>query len=174
MKRLLVLVAALLMSGCANKYRVDTVDTQATLPTSSSIFVAMPENGRYGATVYPESGITLQQEVYAQLSRYSPKVIKAAAPRPLGDVFAEARGSGCDYVVDPVILNWEDRATEWSGRPDRITIRYTAYDAKTEANVASTVRSASSRWMTFGGDHPQDLVAIPTQDFAALLFGSTP
>ena len=133
----------------------------------------MPENGRYGSTVYSGSGQALQQEVYAQLGRYTSKITKAAAPRPLAEIFTEARSRGCDYVIDPVILNWEDRATEWSGRPDRITIRYTAYDAKTEENVASTVRSASSKWLTFGGDHPQDLLAVPTEQFVALLFGKT-
>lgn len=171
MKRLLLVLAALALSGCASKYRVDAVDAKAVLPPSSAIFIVMPQDGRYGATVYSGSGRELQHEVQTQLSRYTTKLTAASAPRPLADSFAEARASGCDYVVDPVILNWEDRATEWSGRPDRITIRYTAYDAKTEASVVSTVRSASSKWMTFGGDHPQDLLPVPTQQFATLLFG---
>ncbi len=171
MKRLLILALAVFVAGCASKYRVDESDTISTIKRDSGIYVLLPENGRYGGTVYSQSGYMVQQEVYVALVTYSDKVTKAPTPLPLDKAFAQARENGSDYVVDLTILHWEDRATEWSGIPDRITIRYAVYDAKTESKVASTVRSASSKWASFGGDHPQDLLPVPTQEFASMLFG---
>ena len=69
-----------------------------------------------------------------------------------------------------MILHWEDRATQWSGKTDKITIKYSVYDTATGQVLASSVMSASSKWATFGGDHPQDLLPHPTQQFVDKLF----
>jgi hypothetical protein len=55
------------------------------------------------------------------------------------------------YYVDPEILHWEDRATEWSGRPDTIEIRISIYDSTSEDELASAVLKGKSKWATFGG-----------------------
>ncbi len=43
----------------------------------------------------------------------------------LESIDAEKHG----YYVKPEILHWEERATEWSGRSDRIEIQLIIYDA---------------------------------------------
>lgn len=74
------------------------------------------------------------------------------------------------YVRQPVILNWEDRATEWSGIPDKITLKLAVYEVQSGKLITSTVTSASSKWATFGGDHPQDLLPEPMKRFVTPLF----
>jgi hypothetical protein len=44
-------------------------------------------------------------------------------------------------------------------------MRYIIFDAKTGNEIASTLARASSKWGTFGGDHPQDLVPKTVEDF---------
>ena len=66
-----------------------------------------------------------------------------------------------EYYVEPDILHWDDRATEWSGKPDKIEIKISVYSARLGTELASSVQSASRKWATFGGDHPQDLLPEP-------------
>jgi len=70
----------------------------------------------------------------------------------------------------PEILHWEDRATEWSGKPDVIEVRLTLIDVASGRPLDETVISGKSKWATFGGDHPQELLAVPFEQYAAALF----
>ena len=86
------------------------------------------------------------------------------------DAIATARKGGISHVFEPVILNGKDRATEWSGRPDRITIRIGVWDVATGKELSSSSERASCKWATFGGDHPQDLVPHVVKTFASRVF----
>ena len=74
------------------------------------------------------------------------------------------------YFVWPKILHWEERATEWSGKPDRIEIQITVYDARTKQQIAKSSYTGKSKWATFGGDHPQDLLPEPTNAYVSSLY----
>lgn len=69
-----------------------------------------------------------------------------------------------------MILHWEERATEWSGKPDRIEIQIIIYDLSTKKQIVNSTYTGKSKWATFGGDHPQDLLAEPTQTFVDALY----
>lgn len=69
-----------------------------------------------------------------------------------------AGAADADFLVYPQIVHWSDRATEWSGIPDRITLDLTIYDIATGDVLNRQEIRASSRWATFGGDHPQELL----------------
>jgi hypothetical protein len=76
-----------------------------------------------------------------------------------GSTYSASGGeTAAKYYAVPEILHWEDRATEWSGIKDKLEIKLTVYEAARPAPVASTVLSGKSKFMTFGGDHPQDLL----------------
>jgi hypothetical protein len=74
------------------------------------------------------------------------------------------------YFVAPEILHWGDRATEWSGIPDKIEIKISVYDAQFETELASSVVNGKSKWATFGGDHPQDLLPEPVNQYVESLY----
>lgn len=74
------------------------------------------------------------------------------------------------YYVKPEILQWEDRATEWSGKKDIIEIQLAVYDAVTREELANSSYTGKSKWATFGGDHPQELLAEPTNNFVSALY----
>ncbi len=78
--------------------------------------------------------------------------------------------TGSEYYVIPEILHWEDRATEWSGIPDKIKIQISVYDGQALEKLASTIISGTSRWATFGGDHPQDLLSEPLNRYVESLY----
>jgi len=74
------------------------------------------------------------------------------------------------YYVQPEILHWEDRATEWSGKSDRLEIQVLLYDTSSKSEIMSSSYKGKSQWLTFGGDHPQDLLPKPTEEFVDALY----
>ena len=62
------------------------------------------------------------------------------------------------------------RATEWSGIPDKIEVKIIVYDGGTGKEVGSTLISGRSKWATFGGDHPQDLLPEPLNSYVESLY----
>ena len=49
------------------------------------------------------------------------------------------------YYAVPDILHWEDRATEWSGIPDKIELKISIYDVTLGSEIASAVVSGKSK-----------------------------
>jgi hypothetical protein len=76
-------------------------------------------------------------------------------------------------LVYPTILHWEDRATEWSGIPDRVEIKIEIIGATTGKGLDSAIIKGKSGLATFGGDHPQDLLPKPVEDYVSGLFTAT-
>ena len=74
-----------------------------------------------------------------------------------------------DVKAARAILHWEDRATEWSGKADRVKVSLPLY--RSGSLVGSALVTANSSWWTFGGDHPEDLLDTPFESYAASLVG---
>ena len=171
MKKLLLIVSLLSVTGCVSKYKVDSYQApMSIIKQEESFYVTKPENGRYNAIIYDISSNATQDAVVEALSKYTTRITPAKSVQDFDTVLADARQNKVRYIFQPTILHWEDRATEWSGIPDKITIKYAVYEANTGKPVTSTVIRGSSKWGTFGGDHPQDLLQQPTEEFVAKLF----
>jgi len=161
-----VSLVILLCTACSHKYRVDSLSTpEKLIPVNSHYYVMMAADGHFGGTQYVGSGVMVTDAVSMVLQQHQGGVTKATSLETLEQALERANTQNIEYVFRPLIVHWEDRATEWSGRPDRITMRYTIFDAKTGKEIASTLESASSKWGTFGGDHPQDLAPQTVEDF---------
>lgn len=153
-----VIVATTLVSGCADKFRTDSYSppTSAISPAAKALIVTS-ENGSYNGKPYANSGNMLTTQVEIAITSHFAQT-SVTAEKDVAAALAQARSNAIEYVIEPKILHWEDRATEWSGRPDRITIKLVVWDAKSGEAIATSLESASSKWATFGGDHPQDLL----------------
>lgn len=172
MKKLVVCVLlSLALAGCSHKYRVDSYDGPTSrLSRQASFYVMLPANGRYDAETYVNSGRQTAQAVTTALASHVNSIKQAETVEDLNTAMERARAANITYVFETVILHWEDRATEWSGIPDKITIKYAVHDVASGKLLSSSVSRASSKWGTLGGDHPQDLLPAPTQQFVRGLF----
>ena len=171
--RVIILTTLLILglSGCSSKYRIDSLNAPSTqLARDGGFYVMLARNGSYGRRLYRRSGYMTTQAVATALFAQNAKAIVAEKVESLEDAFSSARRRGMNYVFEPIIRHWEDRATEWSGKFDRITLQFAVYDSRTKKQLASTTARASSKWGTFGGDHPQDLLPVPTKRFVNRLF----
>lgn len=164
-----VLLLAILLSGCASTYKQTDLAMQTSrLENGKSVLIATPKNGAYGKYNYTKSGQMTALAVNAAFSKHTDKVEVASECSDL--LCLQKKSQTSYYYVIPEILHWEDRATEWSGIPDKIEIKLTIFNARNNRKLASTIISGKSKWATFGGDHPQDLLPEPISKFVDSLY----
>lgn len=166
-----IVVFALLLTACVSKYKTDQFDAPSqALSLSGSAYVMMARDGAYGRRTYAGSGATVSRLLHNAVLAHLDTSELATTVESRDQALSKARAKGVTYIFEPIILNWEDRSTEWSGRPDRITIKINIWDAATGKRLSSSVDRASSKWFTLGGDHPQDLVPHVMTTFANRVF----
>lgn len=168
-RRILSLLLVAQATGCVHKYAVPP-------PTSGTGFIA-PES--QVLVVIPADGRDERNAVYAGTGRSTAMALASALrarqigvdlhlePLELDPALALARSTPAGYLVLPEIRNWSDRLTEWSGVPDRITIRIRVVEVASGEVLDDRDTRASSRWATLGGDHPQELLPELSERWAA-------
>ena len=157
------------LSGCASTYATrEIVAPDVKLQKDRSVAIAVPENGAYGGREYSSSGRATALAVRAAFASYSSDTTVISACKSLRCLKEQAPFA--TYFVVPEILRWEDRVTEWSGKKDKIEVKLSIFGSENEESLASTVLSGKSKWATFGGDHPEDLLPIATKNFVESLY----
>ena len=159
-----------MLAGCAATYQMQTLnETKTFLERGKGVYISIPKDGSYGNDVYSNSGRMTADALKAGFMKYSNKVY----------LTNECHGDTCfekipieeySYYVWPEILHWEERATEWLGLPDRIEVKILIFDTGTKQELSSVVLRGKSKWATFGGDHPQDLLPEPINDYLILMY----
>jgi len=165
----LMLIA--LISGCADSTEVlrESKSQNPHLNSNDSILISIPSDGIYGDKAYTGSGQNTAQIIYASLSRHSHN-LQIGGYESFSYALDAAKKRRVTYLVYPTILHWEDRATEWSGIPDKIEIRIEIIEISTGNTVSSVLIKGKSGLATIGGDHPQDLLPKPIDEFLDSLF----
>jgi hypothetical protein len=167
MRILMLALLATALCGCVATYTKTPVATaQVKLKPGATIAVATPRNGAYGGKIYTDSGAATANAVRAAFARHAGEVI--VVPECQIAACLRERAPAASYLAVPEILHWEDRATEWSGKKDKLEIKLSIYAAGDV--VASTVLAGKSKWATWGGDHPQDLLPEPLTEYVASLY----
>jgi hypothetical protein len=77
--------------------------------------------------VYPNSGRVVEG-----------KLVAALIPHYPGSMVSST-GTRSVYLIEPKILHWEDRATEWSGKANRVKVSLPLYRSRNLDLVAGLV-----------------------------------
>jgi len=172
MRILGMIVISMILAGCADTHELlrGSGNGQVALNRSALVYIAIPKDGVYGGTVYNGSGQNTAQVILAAFSKYLPQVVTAQAYEDYKESLDRAKKGNYSYLIYPTILEWEDRATEWSAIPDRVSVKIIVVDANTGRVIDSAIVNGKSGLATFGGDHPQDLLPKPVGEYASSLF----
>jgi hypothetical protein len=153
------------LSACTASYQNQDLAGKGTVVTqltqASRIYVAMPTDGAYESKTYSGSGRTTAQAVAAAFAQHGSSVTIAETPATREQTLANARAAGAQYVAVPVISHWEPRATEWSGRPSRMTIALAVLDAATGTVISNVELNGRSRIISFTSTSPESLLREP-------------
>jgi hypothetical protein len=161
------------LAGCTHTYELDRLPGPTKIGRDARVYVAEPEPGKYDVRPYTESGRQTRDAIAQAFAGRVSKVDVGVKPERKEAALASARQRGATLAVVTVIEHWEERATEWTGKPDRIELRIEIFDVATGALVDSAFVSGKSRWATLGSDHPQDLLPRAVGDYVAELFPAT-
>lgn len=174
MKKLLPIIVMLgsIASGCASVQTVRLNDGASVkkLDPKASAYINISPNGSCNNTVYSGSGHQVATIIASALSKHLGMVEVAQENEKTKEGIAEAKTGGFTYYVDPLIIRWEDRATEWSGVTDKVEVKIAIFDTATGEITDSAILKGHSAWATFGGDHPQELIQKPIEEYIDSLF----
>ncbi len=169
MRRYMFVTLSVVLCGCVSTYTKTPVTVaQVKLKLGQTIAIATPINGFYGDETYTESGSETAMAVRAAFAPHSGEITVVKECQVIACL--REKVPSAVYFAVPEILHWEDRATEWSGKKDKIEIKLSIYVADNDSVLASTVLSGKSKWATFGGDHPQDLLPEPLAEYVGSLY----
>lgn len=169
-----LLGAAFLLAstGCKHTYQEKKVgEKEAPVLTSNTrIYVGRPYDTTYKEKVVHNSGKSIAEAVLIALNRNTKAAAMSRRPQSVPEALEAAIQYRAEFLIYPVILHWEDRATEMSGRRDKLSFRLDMYEVGTGEVVFSKEVEAKSRWMTDGGDSPTDLLQEPIDTYVQGLF----
>lgn len=171
-RKMTMLSVVLLLISCADTHQlVKPADSESfKLDPFDGIYVSVPRDGVYGSEDYAGSGVTTAQIIQAAFLRHTNNVRSGDSPQSIEEALEAAKDAGSMYLVLPVILHWEDRATEWSGKPDRVEVKIQVIEVATNLTTASAIAKGKSGLATFGGDRPQDLLPEPIGEFVSSMY----
>ncbi len=172
MKSILIILALAMLTACADSHKLTRVGSHKDQPLtgSESIYISTSQDGVYESKTYKGSGVNTTQILKSSFAKHARRVQSSRSHETYDAALQYAKSNKFDVLVYPTILHWEDRATEWSGIPDKVEVKIEVVDLKTGKTIEEAVVSGKSGWATLGGDHPQDLLPKPTEDFVSSLY----
>jgi hypothetical protein len=168
----MLLAGFAVLTACKSTYQEKdlTNEPPPILKSNSRIYVAIPFDASFKNEVIQGSGKQTAQAFQAAFMRYTRSVYTSKFPESVNEALEIARNGQMEYVLYPTIIQWEDRATEFTGRRDRLKIKAELIDLSTSKIVFSREIEAVGKWMTDGGETPKDLLEPPAQQFANSVF----
>jgi hypothetical protein len=167
------LIGAALLTGCVSTYEVNNmVSAKQKLKPGGSSYIAIPSDASFEGEAYPGSGNKTALALGSALKPHTQEIKFAPVAASYKESLDAAKSSNADYFFAPRIVHWENRATEWSGKCDRIHIELHTIDARTGETIDVGHFKGVSKWLTFGGDEPEDLLRVPMAQYVNYLFGA--
>ena len=84
---------------------------------------------------------------------------------------AEAGGLACTTVLRAAVTEWEDNATEWSGKGDSIGVSAELFSASDMRMVSTASVRKKASAMAFVSRSPERFAQVVASDVVAKLFG---
>ena len=169
----LLMASAMLLSGCQHTYvelPVPGVPARSKLMTDSVVLVAIPADGRFKSQFASNSGQITAVALRDAFAKFVKRAYVGRKVQSFAEGLETARTNNCAYFIFPTILRWENHATEFSGRRDRVEIKIEVAASGSGEILHATILRGRSRWFTDGGDTPQDLLEEPVRNYATSLF----
>lgn len=162
------LFTAIFLTGCASS-RPGGEFQKAPFDADAPTYVKIPPDPTFEGDKYPGSGVKFARMVSKEMGRKFTDLRSAPGPLTDDEAFQKAAATGCRYLIDPIILHWEDRATQWSGMLDHVTFCIQISDVATREAISSVTVQCQNSWFTFVNDPPEVMLPQPIHDYVDTL-----
>ena len=158
----LVLIASisLAFAGCFAKREIvpgAQMIGDSAVAKADTVAIMLPKDGSYNGTVYAGSGkmvaAKIKQATFGKVQ--ASEIVETTNQK---DAVTYCKDKGIRFLVQPSILHWEDRATNWSGMRDFIKIEVLLVNPRDSSTVNSIMFNASSSWWTLVNTPPEDML----------------
>ena len=170
MKRFLYVFLLFAFISCAPA--MYNLSTSKSIPPGllceMDVLILTPADGISDGSIVKGSGSKLASKVYYYLNTKDCDATLDDDHKSI-KTFDESEFHQYDYFIVPAIVSWEDNATAWSGKPDRLMFTIDIYD-KNKKKVASGTIDAKSTNATFTENDPSELIDKPLLEFINKLF----
>jgi hypothetical protein len=171
MRYLFIICSLVMLANCADTTQlIKSGNESFKLLPENRIYVSIPSDGRYGSKNYPGSGRTVSQLIMTSFSKHTANIKVGNDVQSNVQAIAYSKTNNYDFLILPTILAWEDRATEWSGIPDQVSVKIEVIHAASGKSMSSGIIHGKSGISTLGGDHPQDLLSDPIKEYADSIY----
>jgi hypothetical protein len=170
---LTICVVIIFIGSCAPVYNVHkgpARDNDFNIDTNATAYVALSEDHTSSGHLYSGSGKEVASEIEFLLFNHFNNVIVANNVEEFDKALETANQKGCDYLIFPNLIKWDDYATEWSGIPDRLKLKISIVDVNTEKVLDKILIEGKGKIMSWGGDHPMDIAKEPIKTWIDSLF----
>jgi hypothetical protein len=164
MKNQFILILFLIFVGCVSQHektipkQVEDI-TSMNLPYNQSdkFGVMLSRDGKYETIDYPNSGMNVSLRIKKDLHEIFKDVVLVETINRKKAI-DDSKKQDLKYLIIPQILHWEDRATNWSGKPDIIKIQLSLYDVNFDKIIESVLFHAESSWWTLVNTPPEEML----------------
>ena len=165
----IAIALAFITTGCTASYERTFVTWRSGHDYAPArILVVTPPYGTYETIEYPTSGHEVVAALTKELKRYTNAISTVLTPVSINQLDDQLIQS-VDYIIIPEILHWEDRATGWSMRPDRIEVRFDFYNNQRKL-IDSYLITARSAYIVWISRQPNSLLPKPIRQMLTELF----
>ena len=165
----IAIALAFITTGCTASYERSFVNMRSSHNYAPARFLLVtPPNGRFETIEYPTSGHEVVAALSKELQRYTNAIKTIMTPVSIDQILDQDIQS-VDYIIIPEILHWEDRATGWSMRPDRIEVRFDIYNNQRELIDSYQIKGRSA-YIVWISRQPNSLLPKPIRQMLTELF----
>lgn len=163
-------------AGCRSTVTQKTTDVAPDAPPlrlNARVYIAMPEDALDKKEPVPGSGRRVALALQDAFKRHTRNILLGRITETSEVAIQHARDYEYEYVAIANLLKWQDRPTEWTGVRDKLQVQVDLISVATGQVLRTTTFDAKGKWMTDGGEAPQDLLAEPIDKFVRSLFRIT-
>lgn len=160
----------LLAFGCSTPNQMTRLAGDNTrLERGAAVVIATPADGAYGEKQYTGSGLKTATALQAAFANYTPKTSVVSDCAELDCL--KARAADARYLIVPRIVHWEDRATQWSGKPDRVNVQVSVYERGGDREINAAMLSTETGGVfAFTDEAPETLLEGAIKPYVQSLY----
>lgn len=176
---ILSLLMVALLSACDGVHQVmrsdgvplgDKAVSNDEILLNQNALLLIAHDGSDDQNTYKGSGLKATQVIQSVFKPYLQSIKLVPNTKRLSTVLSEAKNSSYQYVLVPEISKWSDHYTFWTGVPDKLSLKLTFYNVKTQKKIDSFTIKCESSLTPLPNQKPQDLLYQPLQQIAQVIF----